>query len=814
MDYPVEAVLQDLLAGMAASPNAVLIAPPGAGKTTMVAPALLDQIWCTGQVWLLSPRRIAARMAAERIAEMAGERLGERIGYATRMDSKRSDNTRLLVVTEGIFRNHIIADPELTGVSAILFDEVHERSLDSDFGLALALDAQAAFRPDLRLLAMSATLDGDRFSALMNGAPIFQSEGKNWPLETRYAGRRPELTIEQDVAGAVRLALNEKDGDILVFLPGAREIERAAELLAAIGPKFAVHALYGSLDPAIQRAALRPDPDGRRKIILATNIAETSLTIDGVRIVIDSGLARRARFDKAAGVTRLVTERASLSAATQRAGRAARQGPGIVYRLWEQAGNGGLPPFDPPEILESDLTRLLLDCASWGEADPARLRWLDAPPIASLNEARKALRQLEAIDDAGRTTAHGDALAKLPLPPHLAHMLLTAAKIGHAKKAARLAMVIQEHGLGGSGDDLELRMERFARERSGTSAAAHKYADRLAAMAENLVAKEDARALSVGALVAIAFPDRVAKRRDAKGESWLSAMGRGLRLDAASALTNANWIAVAELQGSAAGARIISAAALSDAELEDVFGAKIVTAQDLFYDQAEDRVIAKTKRKLGAITISQGNSQSSDAAAITAALVAAVGQLGIDCLPWSDAEISLRQRAAFAGEEALSDAALLAAIGDWLPAAITGKNRLRDIPAASLFAALEGRLDWDARRRIDQIAPPRFQSPAGTSHAIDYLAAAGPTVELRVQALFGLDTHPAVGAQRVALVLCLTSPAGRPIQTTRDLPAFWRGSWADVAKEMRGRYPKHNWPAAPWDANANLKTKKAQARGA
>jgi ATP-dependent helicase HrpB len=814
MSYPVEAVLQDLLTAMAASPNAVLIAPPGAGKTTMVAPALLDQGWCTGQIWLLSPRRIAARMAAERIAEMAGEKLGDRIGYATRMDSNRSERTRLLVVTEGIFRNQIIADPELTGVSAILFDEVHERSLDSDFGLALALDAQAAFRPELRLLAMSATLDGDRFSALMNDAPIFRSEGKNWPLETRYVGRRPELTIEKDVIGAVRLALNEQDGDILVFLPGAREIERAAESLTSIGPSFAIHALHGSLDPAVQRAALRPDPGGRRKIILATNIAETSLTIDGVRIVIDSGLARRARFDRAAGVTRLVTERASLSAATQRAGRAARQGSGIVYRLWEQAGNGGLPPFDPPEILESDLTQLVLGCASWGEAEPTRLRWLDAPPIASLNEARKILRQLDALDADGRITTHGAALAKLPLPPHLAHMLLTAAQSGQAHKAAKLAMIIQERGLGGGGDDLELRMERFARERSGRSGAAHSLAERLATLAEKLVIKADPRALSIGALVAIAFPDRVAKRRDSKGENWLSAMGRGLRLDAASALTNAHWIAVAELQGGAAGARIISAAALTDTEIEDIFGPKIERIDDLLYDQAEDRVIAKTKRKLGAIIISQGNSESSNAAAINVALVKAVGQLGIDRLPWNNAAISLRQRAAFAGEAALSDDALLAALTDWLPAAIMGKNRLRDVPPASLFAALEGRLDWDARQRIDRIAPRRFQSPAGSSYEIDYLAATGPTVELRVQALFGLDTHPTVGAQRVALVLSLTSPAGRPIQTTRDLPAFWRGSWADVAKEMRGRYPKHNWPAAPWDADANLKTKKAQARDA
>ncbi len=814
MTHPVEAVLGELLRGLTDIPNAVLIAPPGAGKTTMVAPALLNQRWCRGQVLLLSPRRIAARMAAERIAEMAGEKVGERIGYATRMDSKHNENTRLLIVTQGIFRNRIIADPELRGVSAVLFDEVHERSLDGDFGLALALEAQVAFRPDLRILAMSATLDGDRFSALMNDAPVIRSEGKSWPLETCYIGRKAELSIEQDVAATVRTALANYDGDILAFLPGAREIERTAEHLAGLGNAIAVHALHGSLDPVIQRAALRPDADGRRKVILATNIAETSLTIEGVRIVIDSGLARRARFDRAAGVTRLVTERASLSAATQRAGRAARQGAGTAYRLWEPAGNGGLPPFDPPEILESELSPLVLDCALWGESDPAKLRWLDAPPDAALAEARKAMAALGAIDENGAITPHGKLLTSFAMPPHLAHMLLKAATFGQAMRAAQLAMVIQERGLGGNGEDLELRLERFAREKGGKASAAHALVQRQAKLASALIKCSAAQSLSVGALVASAFPGRIAKRRDAKGENWISYMGRGLRMEAGSPLASADWLAVADLQGAASGARILSAAAISEAEIEKIFADDIVQSDELAYDRADDRVTAISKRKLGAIVMSAGQMQIIEPEAVAAALTAAVARIGLHILPWGDAAISLRRRAVFAGETALADDTLMENIHQWLPGAVKGKGRLRDISPGDLHDAVEALLDWKARQRIDNIAPSRFQSPAGASHDIDYAAESGPTVELRVQALFGLDVHPAVGTKRVPLVFSLTSPAGRPIQTTRDLPVFWRGSWADIAKEMRGRYPKHNWPDAPWEANASLKTKKAQARGA
>jgi ATP-dependent helicase HrpB len=807
---PIEAVLARLLAALADENNAVLIAPPGAGKTTMVAPALLTEAWCSGQILLLSPRRLAARMAAERIAELIGQKIGGTVGYATRMDSKQSAATRILVLTEGIFRNRIIADPELAGVSAVLFDEVHERSVDSDFGLALALEAQSAFRPDLRLLAMSATLDGGRFSALMKNAPVIESEGKSWPLTLCYVGRNAEQHVETDIARVVRQALAEADGDILVFLPGVREIERTAEALGNLGDTIAIHKLHGQIDPAAQRLAVKPDNEGRRKIILATNIAETSLTIDGVRIVIDSGLARRARFDQAAGVTRLVTERASLSAATQRSGRAARQGPGFAYRLWQEAGNGGLPPFDPPEILDSDLAPLLLDCALWGESDPTNLPWLDPPPASALAEARKVLTALGAIDKVGNITAHGRRLAALPLPPNLAHMVVVAATSGQAEDGATLALLLQERGLGGTSEDIEARFERFAHERGGRVDAAKSLARRIGKMAGEY---GNIAPLSVGEMVANAFPHRIGKRRDAKGENWLSAMGRGLRLDPASPLASAEWLAVADVQGAASGARILSAAALTEAQVVARFADRIETVTDVRYDSAIDRVEARMRRRLGAIVLAEGQVAPEPQAA-AAALLNAVKNGGLELLPWSDAAAALRQRAAFAGIDSVSDTALRASCSDWLLPLLIGQSRLRDLPKAALSNALDFILGWDGKQKIDSIAPANFTSPAGTAHMIDYTAEAGPTVELRVQALFGLDTHPVVGVHSIPLVLSLTSPAGRPIQTTRNLTEFWRGSWHDVAKEMRGRYPKHNWPEAPWESVASLKTKKAQARGA
>ncbi|MBC9033300.1 ATP-dependent helicase HrpB [Sphingomonas sp. JC676] len=803
---PIHAVLPDLLAALQAGSNAVLVAPPGAGKTTAVAPVLLAEDWCTGEILLLSPRRLAARAAAERMAALAGEPVGRTFGYATRLDSKRSGATRVTVVTEGIFVNRIQSDPELAGISAVLFDEIHERSLDSDFGLALALDAQAALRPDLRIVAMSATLDGVRFSTLMGGAPVIESEGRSYPLTLRHIGRATEARIEDSMAAAIRTALREEQGGVLAFLPGVAEIERTAERLADI-PGIVLHRLHGSLEPQAQRAAIAPDPEGRRKLVLATSIAETSLTLDGIRVVVDSGLARRPRYDRAAGMTRLVTERASQASVTQRAGRAARQGPGTTYRLWEEAATAGLPRFDPPEILEADLSALTLDCALWGVADPRQLAWLDPPPDAAISEARARLAALEALDVDGRPTAHGKAIARLPLPPRLGHMLVRAGERGMAHTAAQVAVLLGERGLGGNDADLELRLRRWRSERGPRAENARRLAERWAKLVS------DRGEGDVAICIALAFPDRIAKRRDASGEHWASAGGRGFRLDPASPLARAEWLAVAETQGMAAGARILSAAQIDAATVEALFGERIETRRSVTFDPATGRIETLRERRLGAIRLSSGSDSAASPAEIEAALLEGVREHGLALLPWSETAQALRTRAAYAGIDALGDEALLTSLDEWLPPALAGKRRLDAVAPEALTQALQNLLGWDGQKTLDRLAPARFETPAGSSHAIDYAAEAGPTVEMRVQALFGLSEHPVIG-NGVPLVLSLTSPAGRPIQTTRDLPGFWKGSWAAVAKEMRGRYPRHPWPDDPAAASATLRTKNADARAA
>jgi ATP-dependent helicase HrpB len=829
-ELPIDSVLPDLQSALRASPNAVLVAPPGAGKTTAVAPALLAEAWCAGEILLLSPRRLAARAAAERMADLAGERVGETIGYATRLDTKRSARTRILVLTEGIFLARIQADPELGGVSAVLFDEVHERSLDGDFGLALALDAQAALRPDLRLVAMSATLDGARFAVLMGGAPVIESQGRAFPIALRHLGRSAEKRIEDEMAGAIRRALAESEGGLLAFLPGVAEIERTAERLDGLPADVDLFRLHGSLDPAEQRAAIAAPVPGRRKLVLASAIAETSLTLDGVRIVVDSGLARRPRYDRAAGITRLTTERVSQAAATQRAGRAGRQGPGIVYRLWAEAATAALPLFDPPEILEADLGALLLDCALWGVADPRRLQWLDPPPSASVEEAARRLTALGALDPQGRPTPHGRAIAALPLPPRLAHMLIEAHARGWGSIGAEIAVLLSERGLGGSDSDLELRLRRWRGEKGKRAEAARGLARRWRQLLSPPLQERRGRSVprtdqdaaplgedEIGACVSLAFPDRISRRRSASGEEWISVGGRGFRLDPHSPLAREEWLAVAEVSGSAAGARILAAAPIAAATVESLFAGRIESGTQLAFDPATGTVRARRGRRLGAIILSEGSDAKADAGAVAAALVEGARAHGLGLLPWSEGAASLRRRTAFARAfdpslPDLSDAALLDDLDSWLPPLVADRTKLGGIDPGALAATLDIRLGWDGRKAVDRLAPQSFETPAGSSHAIDYEAEAGPTVTARVQALFGLAVHPAVAGGKVPLVLSLTSPAGRPIQTTRDLPGFWAGSWAAVAKEMRGRYPRHPWPDDPAAADPTLRTKRAQQR--
>jgi len=804
-ELPIHAVLPDLLAALRRAASAVLIAPPGAGKTTAVAPVLLGETWCGGMVILLSPRRVAARAAAERMAEMLGEQPGQTIGYLTRLDSKRSPRTRVLVMTEAIFVATILADPELSGVSAILFDEAHERHLDSDLGLALAIESQQVLRPDLRLLVMSATIDGTRFASLLPGAAVIESEGKAFPLTIRWLGARPELRIEDAMASAVLAAWRAEQGDILVFLPGVREIERTAERLGEKLPGALVLPLHGQCEPAAQRAAIRRDPQGRRRIVLATAIAETSLTLDGVSVVVDAGLSRRAEFDKAAGVTRLVTHRASQAAAAQRAGRAARQAPGVAYRLWEAAAHAGRPAFDPPEMLTSDLAPLLLALAQWGAGDPAALPWLDPPPAAAIAAARAKLSALGALDRKGRITGHGKAMAALPMDPPLAHMLLFAASCGAADQAARLALLLQERELGGRGEDLALRLERWNGDRSGRAEASRKLA---AGWAKRVhVLRSQSGDVPLGVLLAEAFPDNLARRRDAGGEDWLTAGGRGLRLDPASSLGRAEWLAVGEAQGEAKGARITGAIALTEADVLRWLDHRIERRSTLRWVESDKRAEALLEQRLGMITISRGPDPVPDKAAIAAFLLARVREQGLGLLPFSHGSLALLKRARYAGIEALSDQALLASLEDWL-GPLLGR-RLDAVDGGVLHDALRNRLSYNDRQRLETLAPAQFTSPAGTSHAIDYEDEGGPSVELRVQALFGLDRHPTFGRPPQPLLLKLTSPGGKPIQVTRDLAGFWRGSWRDVQREMKGRYPKHRWPDEPWTEDPSLKTRNA-----
>jgi ATP-dependent helicase HrpB len=798
-DLPIHAVLPDLLAALRAGSGAVLVAPPGAGKTTAIAPALLDEPWCTGTIILTSPRRVAARAAAERMAELLGEKVGERVGYLTRLDSRQSAATRILVVTEAIFVSRILGDQELSGVSAVLVDEAHERHLDSDLGLALALESQAVLREDLRICVMSATIDGARFANMMGeGTPVIESEGRAHPLRMEWLGSRPELRTAEAVAGAVLQAWREEQGDVLAFLPGVGEIERTRERLEERLPGVPILPLHGQVEPAAQRAAIRRDPQGRRRIVLATAIAETSITLDGVSVVVDAGLSRRAEFDLAAGVTHLVTHRASQAAAAQRAGRAARQGPGIAYRLWEEAAHPGRERFDPPEMLTSDLAPLVLALAQWGVADPLTLPWLDPPPAAALSAARARLAGLGALDGEGRITEQGRRIAALPMAPWQAAMVLYGAEHGAADRAARLALLLQERGLGGRGEDLAQRLSRWDGDRSPRAEAGRKLAQGWAKRAQTLSVRGEGGA-PLGVLLAMALPDNLARRRDPTGENWLSAGGRGYSLDPTSPLATAEWLAIGDAQGQAKGARITAALPLATPEVEQWLATRIERRSMLRW--TGERVEARLERRIGAVTLATGPDPQPDPDAVAALLLEkAVENLG-EILPKD-----LLARARFAGIAALSLEGLAAEADQWLGPLLHGRRDLA-VPKGQLVDALLARLDWDARQRLDKVAPREFVTPAGTHHPVDYSGPDAPVVEVRVQALFGLERHPMIGD--TPLLLRLTSPAGRPIQSTRDLPGFWRGSWRDVAKEMKGRYPRHRWPEEPWAEKPSLKTRNA-----
>ena len=826
---PIDAALPELTAALRARNAAVLVAPPGAGKTTRVPLVLLQEAWAKGRILLLEPRRLAARAAAARMAATLGEQVGDTVGLRVRFGSKVTRKTRIEVVTEGVFTRLILDDPGLTGVSAVLFDEFHERSLDADLSLALAREAQEDLREDIKLLVMSATIDGARVAKLLHDAPVIESQGRAFAVETRHLPRDAREPIEKLVAAAVMRALQADKGSLLVFLPGAAEIRRTETLLRerVSDPAIEVYTLFGALEQQEQDRAIAPTPPGRRKIVLATSIAETSLTIEGVRVVVDSGLARVPRYEPDVGLTRLETVRVSRAAADQRRGRAGRTEPGICYRLWDEPQTASLEPYAQPEILAADLSGFMLDLAHWGVTDPHRLGFLDPPPQPAINEARALLRELDAIDVEGRITEEGKLLRGLPLPPRLARMIVDAAREGARELAAEIAVVLTERGLGGNDVDLRHRIEELRRDRSQRAKDARRMAEGWANASpapacEGGVGRgrlSTSRAsergeISIGSILALAYPDRIAKNRGPGTHSFLLANGRGGGIDPASPLAREPFIAVAELAGKASQSRIVLAAPISPAEIEARFPALIESREEIIFDKASASLRARRSRRLAAVVLNE--QMVPVPASVEAATILGEGlrQLGLDRLPWTKALAQWRDRVLFLrraeGEEwpDLSDASLSKDV-NWLVPFLEGKTALSQFSADEFAAALQALLPYPLTRRLDQEAPTHFTAPTGSAVPIEYTEE-GPKLSIRVQELFGLDRHPVIAKGKTSLMIELLSPAHRPVQVTRDLPSFWRGSYAAVKAEMRGRYPRHPWPDDPARA---APTRRAKPRG-
>jgi ATP-dependent helicase HrpB len=822
---PIDDVIPALRDALRGARRAVLVAPPGAGKTTRVPLALLGEAWCTGRVLVLEPRRLAARAAAHQMSRLLGEEVGGTVGYRVRLESRVSSRTRIEVVTEGVLTRMLQDDATLDGVSAVLFDEFHERNLQGDLGLALTLQACDLVRDDLRVMVMSATLDTGPVAALLGGAPVIESHGRLYPVETRYRPPRERQWVDAMAASAVRTALADETGDILVFLPGQGEIARTATALADVGDGVDVMPLYGAMPLDAQDRAIQPSPVGRRKVVLATAIAETSLTIEGVRVVIDSGLARVPRLDARSGMTRLTTTRVSRASADQRRGRAGRLGPGICYRLWPEGDDAQLLAQRTPEILEADLAPLALELAAAGIDNVLSLKWLDAPPAGALAQARALLRELDALDEAGRLTAHGRRMAAVGVHPRLAHLVIKGEELGHGALSCDVAALLGERDIlaretaEGDADLVDrvraLRDGEFARARRADRGRLQRVKQEGDALRRLIDARHDAAAPdadAVGLLVALAYPDRLAKQRAGEPGRYLMRNGRGATFAVPQSLGAAEWLAIAELDGDPRESRIWMAAAVDGADVAAHFGAHGTDELVQHWD-AERRVLRVSRvTRLGAIPLKERRLDKPTAGEAAAALLAVVRSEGLAVLHWDERATRTRQRLGFVHRcdpsyPDVGDAALAASLEDWLLPALEASGRLDALNRVDVADALVARLTWKQRERLDVLAPTHCTVPSGSNLPIDYANADAPVLAVRLQEMFGLADTPRVGDGRVPLTLHLLSPAHRPVQVTRDLAGFWARSYFDVRKDLRGRYPKHSWPENPLEAPPTARAK-------
>ena len=803
MDFPVDRVIPDLAAALDAGGAAVLVAEPGAGKTTRVPLALLHSPWLQGRkIVMLEPRRLATRAAARRMAATLGENAGETVGYAMRLDRKVSAKTRIEVVTEGILTRRIQNDPELSDIGLLIFDEFHERSLDADLGLALALDTRASLRPDLRILIMSATLDAEGLSAHLGAATVISATGRMFPVETRHLPRTTRQALVEDTVKSVYTALAATPQSLLVFLPGEGEIRRVEQRLAADGlpGNTSLHPLYGALPGAEQDAAIAPPPQGTRKVVLATTIAETSLTIEGIGAVVDTGFKRVARFDPASGMTALETVRVSQAAAEQRRGRAGRLGPGLCFRLWPEEETKALLPHDAPEIRVADLAPLVLELAAWGVIRASGLPWLEEPPAAHFAQGQDLLKRLEAVDAEGRITSHGRQLARLPLHPRLAHMVVRAGELGAGAEAAEVAALLSERdGLPReAGVDIE---QRLLMVRGPARDRIRQAARQIRQLAD--IPADDRGSLSHGVMLALAWPDRIGQRRGGERRYRLSG-GGGAVLPEHDGLAKQEFLAVALTDGASGDQKIHLAAALSRTEIAAHFKDLITIAEDVHWDAKAEAVSAARRETLGALILSEKPLAAPAPEAITAAMVEGVARMGLSSLPWTDEAEAFRARLGFVarvmpelGLPDLSDEALLAGLQDWLAPYLAGISARRHLSRLDMLAILRAQVAHEALRRMEKLAPARIEVPSGAAYRIDYRAEAGPTLRVRLQEMFGLAKTPAIAEGRAQLRIELLSPAGRPLAVTQSLETFWTNAYPDVRADMRGRYPKHKWPDNP-----------------